>query len=208
MKTSPLPRVSLAFTRRAIALLLVFGRNVIVMMTGSPNYTTPFPTLTTVTTAIDALDAANQDALEGGRMAISIRKGAKVEALSLLRELAAYVQGHCQSDRTILLSSGFDPVRAPQPIGALPPPGTPIVRQGVGSGQLRARVPKVNGATAYNWRIALGSAPTVYVQTVQTTGGRYEFVGLTPGETYLVQANALGALGASDWSSAQTMMVI
>jgi hypothetical protein len=34
------------------------------------------------------------------------------------------------------------------------------------------------------------------------------FVGLTPGETYLVQANALGALGASDWSSVQTMMVI
>jgi hypothetical protein len=111
MDTHPLPRVSLAFVRRRIALLLEFGRNVIVMMTGNANYTTPSPTLAVVTTALDALDAANQAALEGGRVAISARRGARVEALSLLRQLGAYVQGHCQRDRTFLLSSVFEPVR-------------------------------------------------------------------------------------------------
>jgi hypothetical protein len=77
----------------------------------------------------------------------------------------------------------------------------------MGTGELKARVSKVNGANAYNWRIALASAPTVYVQTVQTTGSRYTFEGFTPGETYLVQANALGALGESNWSSATSLMV-
>jgi len=52
-----------------------------------------------------------------------------------------------------------------------------------------------------NWKQAvLTSAPLVGVQTAQITGARHEFTELTPGQTYLVQLNALGAAGASDWS--------
>ena len=67
---------------------------------------------------------------------------------------------------------------------------------------------KVKGASAYNWRIALASAPNVYVQTVQTPGGRYLFEELTPGQVYLVQVNALGAMGESNWSDDSTLMIL
>ena len=87
-------------------------------------------------------------------------------------------------------------------------PYAPILRQGATSGTLSARSPKVAGAYAYNWRVALASAPTVYVQTVQTTGARRTFDGLTPGETYDIQLNALGAAGPSDWSNPSSRMVI
>lgn len=66
----------------------------------------------------------------------------------------------------------------------------------------------MNGAYAYNWRVALASAPTVFVQTVQTTGSRRTFDNLTPGETYNVELNALGSAGASDWSNVSARMVI
>jgi len=66
----------------------------------------------------------------------------------------------------------------------------------------------VKGGYAYNWRVALASAPTVYVQTAQTTGGRTKFAGLTPGHVYNIEANVVGAAGVSDWSDAGSLMVI
>ena len=208
MNPNPIPRVSLKFVRYAIAVIIEFSRYVVTMLTGNPNYTTTFPTLATVTTAIDNLDAANNAALGGGRVAISARKVAKAEVLSLMRQLAAWVQAHCQNDRTILLSSGFETTKTPTPIGPLIAPDSPIVTHGSNSGSLHARIYKVKGAYAYNWRVALATAPTVYVQTEQTTGGRCTFFDLTPGQIYLVQANALGASGPSNWSTAGSLMVI
>ena len=128
--------------------------------------------------------------------------------LALMRQLAAWVQAHCENDELILLSSGFKPTKAPAPIGPLLAPNAPAVRYGPYTGTLKARVRKVNGAYAYNWRIALATAPTVYVQTAQTTGGRYLFTGLTPGQIYRVQVDALGSLGESDWSDVTSLMAV
>jgi hypothetical protein len=52
------------------------------------------------------------------------------------------------------------------------------------------------------------SAPTLYMQTAQTTGGRNTFEGLTPGQAYNVEANAVGSAGTSDWSDVDSLMVI
>jgi hypothetical protein len=76
------------------------------------------------------------------------------------------------------------------------------------TGSLRAVISPVRGAYAYNWRVALASAPTVYVQTKQTTSGRATFQGLTPGQVYNVAANAVGSAGTSDWSDVGSLMVI
>ncbi len=208
MNTNPNPRVALDFARRTIAVLIEFCRHVVTMLTGNPSYTTPFPTLAGVTTAIDNLETLNDAALGGGRVAISARKAAKANLISLMRQLAAWVQAHCQNDPTILLSSGFDVTKTPTPVGPLDAPSSPILRRGALSGTLKARVPKVRGAYAYNWRAALASSPTVYVEVAQTAGGRYTFGDLTPGLIYAVQANALGAVGESNWSSSATLMVV
>ena len=64
------------------------------------------------------------------------------------------------------------------------------------------------GAFTYNWRIALATAPNVYVQTAQTTGGRIVVEDLTPGQIYNVQANAVGSAGTSDWSDVSKLMVV
>ena len=64
------------------------------------------------------------------------------------------------------------------------------------------------GAYSYNWRLALASAPTVFVQQVQTTAASNIFSGLTPGQTYTVQLNAVGSAGPSDWSDDGETMVM
>ncbi len=80
--------------------------------------------------------------------------------------------------------------------------------QGSKSGAIAAAPAPVYGAGSYNWRLALASAPTVYVQTAQKTGARVTFEGLTPGETYNVEVSAVGSNGPSDWSDDGTMRVI
>lgn len=76
------------------------------------------------------------------------------------------------------------------------------------TGSITARARKVNGAYTYNWRVALASAPTVYLRTAQTTGARATFEGLTAGQTYIVELNAIGTAGASDWSGAASIMAV
>jgi hypothetical protein len=51
----------------------------------------------------------------------------------------------------------------------------------------------VYGASTYNWRVALASAPTVYLQTAQTTAARILFNDLTAGQVYNVELNSVGA---------------
>jgi hypothetical protein len=126
MKTSgTYPRVSLAFARKIDTDLIAFTRNVITLMTGNAQYPTPSPALTVITTAVNALETAVHDALDGGKIAIATRNAARAEMLSLLRQLAAYVTGNCDADLVLLLSSGFEPVKAPSSGGRVARAGKP-----------------------------------------------------------------------------------
>ena len=178
-------------------------------MTGNTTYPTPAPALTIVTTAINAFTVAIANAADGGKELTSIKNAKRVELISLLRQLASYVGVTCDSDMTKLLSSGF-PVQKPNRTPAVVPPApvTPLVSQGVRTGELNASTTPVVGAYIYNWRLALAASPSSYVQTAQTTGARNTFDALTAGAIYNVELNAVGTAGASDWSTAADLMVV
>jgi hypothetical protein len=76
------------------------------------------------------------------------------------------------------------------------------------SGELIASMPPVFGAAIYNWRVSAASAPTVVVQTSQTTAAGCTFAGLTPGVVYVIEVNAVGSAGPSDWSNPVSKMVV
>jgi hypothetical protein len=170
-------------------------------MKNNPKYPTPLPTLAVVQTAFDAYKVATADAAQGGKENIAIRNARRAELVSLLRQLANYVSATADGDMETLLSSGFPVQKTGRtPIGPLPPPNAPVVRRGPVSGTLLAVTAPVFGASVYNWRVALASAPSVYVQTKQSTAARFLFETLTPGQIYNIQLNAVGAAGTSDWS--------
>jgi len=181
---------------------------ILASMTGNANFTTPSPTLAIVTTALNAFTVALSEAADGGVEKTAIKNAKRNELVSLLRQLASYVFATADEDMTKLLSSGFPAQKTTRsPIGPLPAPATPFLVQGPVTGSLSASTPPINGAYIYNWRVALASAPTVYVKQVQSTAASKTFEGLTPGQVYNVQLNAVGTAGTSDWSGPGELMI-
>lgn len=179
------------------------------MTVAKTNFPAPVPALSVVQTANDALKVAILDAADGGREKNAIKRAKQAEVTSLMRQLASYVTATANGDMAMLISSGFPnqkPMR--ERIGELPTPSTPLVRQGALTGQIGATVSPIYGASSYNWRVALASAPNTYVRTAQTVGGRSTFEGLIAGELYNVECNAVGAAGPSNWSVAGQLRVI
>ena len=177
--------------------------------TNATIFTTPTPKLATVQDALDAFIVAVQEAALGGPAQTAIKNGKRAELAALMRLLANYVGAVADGDLGVLLLSGY-PHQKPShnPVGPMPKPETPRALQGPHSGQLVAATVPVYGAGTYNWRLSLASAPTVYVQTVQTTAARVTFDGLTPGQIYNVAVNAIGTSGPSDWSQNGATIIV
>ncbi len=191
------------------ALIVTGTQTIVNSMTSNPDFPTPTPTLPTVSTALTAFTVALSNAAGGGKEFTAIKNAKRAELTSLLRQLASYVGVTCGGDMAKLLSSGF-PTQKPTstPVGVLPAPAAPVVTQGALSGELDAVTAPVFGGYTYNWRVALVSAPNVFVQQSQTTAARNTFDSLTPGQNYRVQVNAVGSAGPSDWSDDADLIVV
>lgn len=189
--------------------LIVDTNTIITSLTGNASYPTPTPTLAAITTALDAFSTALADAAGGGVTLTATKNDKRDDLTNLLRELASYVQVACKGDLTVLLTSGF-PIQKPQrnPIGVLPAPVNVAISLGARSGELDAAMPPVFGAAIYNWKLMAANAPTVVLQTAQTTSASNSFAGLTPGTVYVAQVNAVGSAGPSDWSEPVSQMVV
>jgi len=123
----------------------------------------------------------------------------------LVRQLAGYVALACQNDLPNLMLSGFPhhkPMR--QPIGQLSAPQRLVVKHGIMTGALVARVKPVFGAVSYNWRITAnqsGAGPVLE----QDSAAKHTFSGLTSGQSYKIEVSVLGTAGTSGWSSPISM---
>jgi hypothetical protein len=207
MKSGFYPRVSLAFAREIDTDLIAFARNVVTLMTGNDQYPTPSPSLKVIGTAVDALETAVHDALDGGRIAIATRNAARAELLSLLRQLASYVSGNCKADVLLLIGSGFKAVRTPSPVGVLPAPANLRLDLTGLSGQLYLRFDRVPNAA--NYSVQSATAPDgPWSDQGLSTSTRVTIHGLTPGKAYWVRACANGSAGASGWGGPATAMAV
>ncbi|MBV9658516.1 MAG: fibronectin type III domain-containing protein [Verrucomicrobia bacterium] len=203
-------KVSISFLNKdSDAQLLIDAQGIISAMTNNPNYPTPSPKLADVQAARDAFDTAMAAAADGGVALTAAKNDARDTLVTLLRALASYVQVACEGDLTKLLTSNF-PVQKPQrsPVGPVAAPSSLLVSQGAVSGTLNAKFPPVFGASIYNWRLCSAATPTVWIFQGQTTAASTSIDSLTPGTTYTVQANAVGAAGPSDWSDGANLMVV
>ena len=176
-------------------------------MTGNVQYPTPSPTLVTITTSVDAFEVAVQEALDGGKIAIATRNAARVELLSLVRQLAAFVQGHCADDLVNLLSSGFETIKAPSPIGPLSPPQNARLLLTGMSGELSLRFDKVANAANYSYQSATDDIGP-WTEDLIASSTRVTLDGLTPGKNYWARVRANGTAGPSEWSNPATAMAV
>ncbi|MGH7953865.1 MAG: fibronectin type III domain-containing protein [Limisphaerales bacterium] len=189
--------------------LITDATAIVAAMTGNTNYPAPAPALPDVGAAVDNFVAGVAAAADGGLALTSAKNDLRAILIALLRELASYVQVTCKGDLTKLLTSGF-PIQKPQrqPIGTLPAPANLIVKLGGVSGELDAKADPVFGAATYNWRLSTTIAPTVTLQSGQSTAASTTFGGLMPGTSYNIEVNALGAAGPSDWSNPVSQIAV
>ena len=200
-------RVALSFTRKADADLIVFVRNVITMLTGNTQYPTPMPTLATVTTAVNDFEAKVHDALDGGKIPIATRNASRVQIMALMRQLAVYVQANCAADLLLLISSGFQAVRAPSPAGTLAAPQNPRLSLPSKTGELEFKFDRVKNAQNYSIQTASAASGPWEDEDI-SSASRVTIGGLTPGEVIWARAAANGAAGQSEWTTAISAMAI
>src|SRR5882757_9856525 len=101
------------------------ARTVVTKMTANPNFTTPAPTLPSLTTAANDLEtaaSAAQAARASSKQATSVQADKEKVLSDLLLQEAAYVQNITAGDKTKIESSGFSVNNPSAPIGALPAP--------------------------------------------------------------------------------------
>ena len=194
-----------SFQRDPDAALIVESLRILTGMTGNPLYPSPAPKLADITTARDAFIAA-VNAAKGNTLGVATRRKQRNVLVTLLRNLAHYVQAISGGDLPTLLSSGFTAQRTRRPIGALPAPLNLRLARGKVSGQLIARFDKQASAGAYEWRYASAATPTVWAKADTTLAAKTTLDGLEPGTQYIVQVRAIGTAGPSDWSDAAMLM--
>ena len=182
---------------------------IITCMTDNQFYADPAPTLAVITTSWKAFsDACTASA--GGGVTLTADKNEKRTALAVLvRNLAGYVQANCKGSLSILLSSGFPNQKTEhQPIGPLPAPDYATLSLGTHSGELDVNTSPVYGASIYNWKLMAANAPTVVLQTAQSSGASKTFACLTPGKVYVAEVNAFATAGPTDWVKSGPQMVV
>ena len=173
----------------------------------APSSSTPPVTMANLQTARTDYNTKLAAAHVGGPTDTAAKQNAQQVLQGMLRQIAGYVQIHCNNDMELLLSSGFQAMSTNRASTPLEQPQSLVLKHGT-SGQLIARVNPVKNTSRYEARI---KGPTGdWITSVFTGNSKHiTFDGLTPGTIYTVQVRALGgSTGQSDWSDPSSHMTM
>ena len=200
-------RVALGFVRINAGQLVEFIRNIITLMTGNANFTTPSPPLATVTSAVDQFDSLVQEALNGDRIVIAARNAARASLLSLMRQLASYVQGQCAGDVAILVSSGFKSIKQKSTSVIPAVPTGARLTPGPNTCTLMFRFGRDRNVSNFSIQVADDSEGP-WTDWGLSNKTRVLLENLTPLRTKWARARSNGAAGSSDWTEPTSRVVI
>ncbi len=169
-----------------------------------PNPAIPV-TAAALDTAMGAFSIAMAAADLGGPADTADKNGKRDVLVTLLRQLAGYVQENHGNDLAKLLASGFEAVSTNRASVPLETPTIKDIINGM-SCQLILRVSRIDNAKAYEVRYALigpNGAPGPWQSGgLHTSSRSMPIGGLTPGGNYQFQVRAVGgSTGYSDWSN-------
>ena len=203
-------RVLLGFTSASNASVLERAQAVHDHLYTSPLWTVPpnppIPvTAIVLDTAMGAFSTSMAAATLGGPADTADRNIKREALITLMRQLASYVQANHDNDLAKLLASGFEAVSTNRASTPLVQPSIKDIINGI-SGQLILRVSRVKNATAYEVRYALigpdGVPGPWQSGGLHTSSRALPIGGLTPGGKYQFQVRAVGgSTSYSDWSN-------
>jgi len=189
--------------------LLKIGGRIVAGMTANAAYPAPTPTLAVLTAAFNAFSVAVH-ANDRGSNAVAARNQARSQLVTVLREMALYVQQASQGNLVTLLSSGYPAQRGRGAVSLAAPPA-PVgvkLRKGSVTGEVLGICTAVDGAQMYEWHYATQATPAVWTSTGTSTSRRVAVAGLMSTSVYLFQVRAYGRRGPGNWSESATIVVV
>ena len=196
-------RVKTQLSKMLVPEEIAFGRTIVTKMTGNPTYTTPVPSLASITTAATALETsynAAQAARMSSKQATSDMKDKKAALSALINQEAAYVQNTSAGDKTKIESAGFETTNPNPPIGDLPAPTDVVLNTNVNPGNMAIRWKPVRGAASYIVERAADAAPTDYTAVANPTMAKALVNTMVSGTRYWFRIAAVGASGIGEWT--------
>ena len=200
-KKMPQIRVNLGFANAADYVIEELAEGVHTGMTGNTHFPTPPVTMAALLAATTAFTDARVAAAQGGEADTAAKDNAREALITLLRQLALYVQMTSNNNLATLLSSGFEAVstnRASTPLSK--PHINDLLNDGVG--RMKLRVTSVKNSRQYEVHYSTTPGQWSPPQAFNSTR-EMVVTGLTPGEMYTFEVRAMGgSTGASEWSDA------
>jgi hypothetical protein len=181
---------------------LLRSRIVLEQMSNNPSFPNPVPSMAELAQACDELEEANRAALDRGRMACLRKRVAVTRMDEMLTRLAGYVNSAADGDTTRLLSSGFELVKAPEPISSLPQPQGLRALRTPYPDQLELRWHTVRGSLIYEVEEALDSdtGERTWQRLCMTSKPRLTVTEREPGRIYVFRVCAFGTKVQSPYS--------
>lgn len=193
-------QVKLGFRALTIPQKIQVSKSIVTLMTANANYVTPNPTLLVVTTAITNLEKAFEAAHDGGKAKTAFMRTQEKALISVIAQLAAYVQVASVGDSNIILSSGMQVKTSrtiPQP---LPQPVSVKVTTSSSEGQVTLKWKPISTAAAYVVQQSL-DGNTNWADSGNSTKSNITVTGLVSGSKASFRVAAIGPKGQSPWSS-------
>jgi hypothetical protein len=186
--------------------LIAVAKSIVARMQGNPSFPQPLPSLQTVSAAIDALEAAEGEALSRSRGSAAVREEKRVALISLFELLRAYVQSVSDADidnsAAIIENAGMSIKR-----NRGGSKRSFAVKHGIVSGALKLSVPVAAQRACYEWEMSTDGGKT-WQPLPNTLKASTTVSGLQPGSTVAFRYRTLTKAGFSDWSQVVSIIVL
>jgi hypothetical protein len=195
--------VTLNIARFSAVQKVTFAIHVQGSMTGNTNFTSPFPAVSVLGSAITAANAAIAAHQPGNKASTKNVNDKVYQLVRVLKAMAAYVEFTSNDNAVIALSSGF-PIRN----HTTPTKGPISAKHAVNSGQVNL-VAKAEAGASYIWQYtATPGVPTSWVTAATTKQSKHSITGLTPGTSYSFRVALVTKSGQQPYSNAVVLLAL
>ena len=175
---------------------IVFGRNVVSLMTGNANFPTPDIPLVVIKEKTDLLEQKYLASLNDGKVEKAELHQTEKEWDNLMRYEALYVDRIADGDEAIMTGAGFNVSK--QPVANTKP--ELWAEAGDRTGTVKLRLQAIQGAKSYIWQYCINTFPVSESQWVfaeATSKATVILENLTPVTRYWFRVAAVTTEGTS-----------
>ena len=182
--------------------ILSLTNQIITAMTGNANFTTPNPTLASITTALTLATtkvAAQKAAQQAAKQATDDRDAAIAALIVLVTSLSDYVANVTQGNKVKIESAGMSVKASGAPIGPLPQVQNLSITAGDAEGRLDLQWDPVRGTKNYQVQLSTDpNDPTKWKLVESCSGSKLSLTGLTSGQKVWFRVRAKAPKAVND----------